>query len=246
MKDSMLNITDLRVSYKNKIIIKQVSFQVNEGEIVGLIGPNGAGKTTLLRAMLGLEDYDSGIIHYNKEKISFPKHYKYIGYASDQSNFYPFLDARENLKIFSLGNCSEEDIDKTLDMVGLENCKNKKVSEFSLGMKQRLNIARSMIFSPRVLFMDEPLNGLDPIGVREFKDYIKMYLSSENAALILSSHALKDIIYFCNKFIFINNGKVFTAIEDKGDLFECNAFIECHGLTESLVHIFKDKSFYTI
>ncbi len=216
--EKILQVKNLHKNYGDAQILNDVSFEVEKGDIVGLIGQNGAGKTTLIDILAGVNSYSSGAIDlYEKwTPRDCENYYNHLCVAFDQSPFYPDLSGLKNLKIYS--NDSEK-IERYLKLCGLLEAQQKKVSTYSLGMKQRLNIARAFLMWNDLMIMDEPINGLDPGIVIDIKQYISQKCNEGYSALI-SSHALKELLFFCNKFIFIHKGKIIVKIDAKSD----NAF----------------------
>lgn len=210
----MLKVNKLTKSYQNEMVLKDCSFDLKEG-IYGLLGRNGAGKTTLLKAILNLIQVDSGWVSILKrgsiaEDINLLRD---IGVTIETPKHYLHLTAKDNLSIhLSYLNYPIEKqnkmILKSLKKVGLEKEMNKCVSDFSLGMKQRLAIARAIIHQPKILILDEPLNGLDPIAIKEMRELF-LTLSEENKMVILfSSHILQEVLMVSDYILVLNNGEL--------------------------------------
>lgn len=237
---------NLTVSYNKHKVLQHVSFDVLSGEIIGVIGENGSGKSTCFKSILGLKKCDEGQLLFEGRPIVYPSVYKNIGYVSDECTFYPSWTVENNLEFFLTSSSCRENIFKILKLVGLENKEKYKFSELSLGMKKRLNIARSLLNHPKLLIMDEPLNGLDPIGVRDFKDYIRQYIKNKKGALLISSHALKEMAFFCHKYILIRNGKIISIIKNESRIEEYNAYI-CYEKDDLNIRgIFKENEFFEV
>lgn len=221
--DVILEMNNVTKNYGNNTVLKETSFFACSGDIVGLIGENGSGKTTLLNSIAGIISYTGAIKVCGEQLNDKNDYYGNLGIAFDSLAFYSHLSAADNLKVLSYDNAQIEEVLKTC---GLSESKNKKVSAFSLGMRQRLNIARSIIGSPRLVIMDEPINGLDPKAILEFKQYMTSYVAENNAALLISSHALKELAYFCNKYIFLKKGRIIEILSDYDNrVEEFNAYI---------------------
>lgn len=216
--EQILQVNNLYKNYGDAQILKDVSFKIEKGDIVGLIGQNGAGKTTLIDILAGVNSLDSGKISlFNKwTPQNCENYYDHLCVAFDQSPFYPDLSGLRNLKIYSN---NDNQIEFYLKLCGLLEAKHKKVSTYSLGMKQRLNIARAFLMWNDLMIMDEPINGLDPGILIEIKQYITKKCN-EGFSTLISSHALKELLFFCNKFVFIHKGRVIVKIDSKTD----NAF----------------------
>lgn len=197
-----------------KNILNNICIQIKDGDIVGLLGPNGAGKTTLISIILGLQKKDSGkiFINDNDMDLNYKKNIKVIGSVMDSQNFYTYLTGMSNLKLKArIYKINKLEIDKIVDLVGLSNKINDKVRTYSLGMKQRLNIAMALLNKPKILIMDEPTNGLDINGIIDLKKIIKK-LSEKGVIILISTHMIKELDDICNKICILKNG---TIIENE-------------------------------
>ena len=197
-----------------KNILNNICIQIKDGDIVGLLGPNGAGKTTLISIILGLQKKDSGKIFINDDDmdLNYKKNIKVIGSVMDSQNFYTYLTGMNNLKLKArIYKINKLEIDKIVDLVGLSNKINDKVKTYSLGMKQRLNIAMALLNKPKILIMDEPTNGLDINGLIDLKKIIKV-LSEKGVIILISTHMIKELGDVCNKICILKNG---TIIENE-------------------------------
>lgn len=197
-----------------KNILNNICIQIKDGDIVGLLGPNGAGKTTLISIILGLQKKDSGkiFINDNDMDLNYKKNIKVIGSVMDSQNFYTYLTGMSNLKLKArIYKIDKLEIDKIVDLVGLSNKINDKVRTYSLGMKQRLNIAMALLNKPKILIMDEPTNGLDINGIIDLKKIIKK-LSEKGVIILISTHMIKELGDVCNKICILKNG---TIIENE-------------------------------
>ena len=197
-----------------KNILNNICIQIKDGDIVGLLGPNGAGKTTLISIILGLQKKDSGkiFINDNDMDLNYKKNIKVIGSVMDSQNFYTYLTGMNNLKLKArIYKINKLEIDKIVDLVGLSNKINDKVKTYSLGMKQRLNIAMALLNKPKILIMDEPTNGLDINGLIDLKKIIKV-LSEKGVIILISTHMIKELGDVCNKICILKNG---TIIENE-------------------------------
>ncbi|WP_100331286.1 ABC transporter ATP-binding protein [Bacillus xiapuensis] len=209
-----INILETNNLYKEigrKKIINDVSFNIKKGEIVGLLGPNGAGKTTIMKMILGLTNFSKGEIIYDGNNIQSDKGYlKTIGAIIETPKFYPFLTGIENLKYLTTlyKNVDKIQFKKMIKLMDLEHAINKKVKHYSLGMKQRLGLVQALIHEPNLLILDEPLNGLDPYGIKDFRDYLKCITKESDAAILISSHLITEMEMLCDKIIFLKDGSV--------------------------------------
>ena len=202
---------NLKKQVKRKVIIDNISFSVDKGEVVGLIGPNGAGKTTIIKSILGLINLTEGKVTINGYDIKkdFVKAIEKVGAIVENPDSYMYLSGYDNLKITANNykGITKSRIDEVTKIVGLENRIKDKVSTYSLGMRQRLGIAEAIINNPELLILDEPTNGLDVEGIIEIRNLIKN-LSHQGIAIIISSHNLTEIDNLCNRIIAIKNGKM--------------------------------------
>ena len=182
---TIVDINSVEKSYGLTQVINHCSFKIFEGEIYGLLGINGAGKTTLMKMILGLQQIDRGSIYVLGQKVSNnPEYLSNIGSVIENPTFYEHLNARELLSMHLCYMQKKADISEILHLVGLENADKKTISEYSLGMKQRLNLARAIIHHPKLLILDEPLNGLDPIAISEMRGLMKK-LTNEGISILL-------------------------------------------------------------
>ncbi|WP_078577555.1 ABC transporter ATP-binding protein [Salipaludibacillus agaradhaerens] len=212
--ENILKVEDLTVKIKKKTVLSEVNLNIEKGKIYGLLGPNGAGKTTLLKVLLGVFRPTSGTItfqgqnlydHPDKSLISS------IGSIIEFPGFYDNLTLMENLLLhmrYLNQDLSEAHICSLLKKVGLYKHKEKLFSETSLGMKQRLGIARAMAHQPKLLLLDEPTNGLDPHGIKEVREMLIQEVASKGTTVIISSHLLNEIDLMADDIIFMNNGNI--------------------------------------
>lgn len=220
MPNQVLKCDNINKVIKKKQILDNVSFELNEGEILGFIGPNGAGKTTTIKLILGLQRITSGTIKINGFDIQkdFVKAIEKVGAIVENPDFYMYLSGRKNLELIAnmYKGIGKERIDEVVKLVGLENRINDKVSKYSLGMRQRLGIAQAIINKPNLLVLDEPTNGLDPEGIKELREFLVKLSKEENMAIFISSHNLAELESFCNKVCIIKSGKVIenTTMEE--------------------------------
>lgn len=203
----VLKIKNLNKTYGNKKIIDNLNMSVKKGSIYALIGKNGSGKTTIMRLVLGLANPNSGKIEFSTENFNRQK----ISGAIENPAMYPDMSASENMicQCYALGIKNSKKISKELlDTVGLGDCGKKKVKNFSLGMKQRLSLAFALIGEPEFLLLDEPMNGLDPQGMKEMRDLIAKLNREKNITFIISSHILGELIRISKDYAVINKGKM--------------------------------------
>lgn len=204
-----IKVRNISKTIGRKKILDNISFDIYENEIVGLVGKNGAGKSTLLKIMTGLYSYDEGEIYYYNYnlKADYEKAMSIVGTLIENPDMYSNLSGKKNLELFKsmFKGIDEGTIEEIVRIVEMEKYLGKKFKTYSLGMKERLGIASSLINKPKILILDEPTNGLDREGV---KNIMKMLKDLKDTTIIISSHMLSDIEELCNKIIFINDGKI--------------------------------------
>ena len=201
-----IQVQKLRKSYKDREVLKNISFEIKEGSICGLLGINGAGKSTIMKIIFGLENADSGEVIFNGGKNA--GIYE-IGALIETPAIYMNLSAFDNLKTRALlYDISDERINEVLNLIGLSNTGKKKAGSFSLGMKQRLGLGMSIITSPDLLILDEPTNGLDPDGIKELLN-LMISLKKSGMTILLSSHQLYEVSKVADKIVILHDGQIF-------------------------------------
>lgn len=250
----ILKIKNLNKSFGKKKILKNVSFNVNEGDILGFIGPNGAGKTTTIKMILGLQSINSGTVTINGYDIkkNFEKAIEKVGTIVENPDLYMYLSGYDNLKLISnlYKNVDKKRIDEVIKIVKLETRINDKVSKYSLGMRQRLGIAQALLHKPNLLILDEPTNGLDPEGIKELRDIIKRLATKEKVGVVISSHNLSELESFCNKIVIIKNGEIVETNElkkvkniEESYIFEVDEISKISKILEEKTEKINDNSF---
>ena len=205
--DIILKTTELTKSFKGQIAVNRISLSIERNSVYGLLGPNGAGKSTILKMIAGIFKPTSGRIEVDGHDWS-RNDLKEIGALIENPPLYDNLSAYENLKVRSLAlGLSDEQISKVLTTVQLTNTGKKKAGQFSLGMKQRLGIALALLAHPKLLILDEPTNGLDPIGIQDLRELIRSF-SAKGITTILSSHILSEVELIADHIGIISNGKL--------------------------------------
>lgn len=207
----VLALNGITKSYGSIQALKNVSFEVPEGAVFGLLGPNGSGKTTMLSIILDILKSDSGSFAWFGKPGS-PETRKQIGSLLETPNFYHYLSAVDNLKITEAisGRGDSTDIDRVLEIVKLTERKKSRFSTYSLGMKQRLAIGAALLGDPQVLVFDEPTNGLDPVGIAEIRELIKL-LAKRGKTIIMASHLLDEVEKVCDHVAILKRGSLLTA-----------------------------------
>jgi ABC-2 type transport system ATP-binding protein len=219
MKEPIVKCEHLNKHFGKKQILKDVSFNMYPGDILGFIGPNGAGKTTTIKLILGLQSIDSGHVSINGYDIKkdFEKAISQVGAIVESPDLYMNLTGYQNLKLIAnyYKNITDENLMKIVKVVGLEKRINDKVSKYSLGMRQRLGIAQALINSPSVLILDEPTNGLDPEGIKELRTLLVQLAHEYQMAIFISSHNLSELESFCTKVVIIRAGSIIETTDIK-------------------------------
>lgn len=212
MKKVVLECSNLCKRIGKRNIIKNASFDMREGDIIGFIGPNGAGKTTTIKLILGLQKFTDGKVNINGYDIKkqFEKAIEKVGAIVENPESYTYLTGYKNLRLIAnlKKDVNQDRIEEVIELVGLKNRIYDKVSKYSLGMKQRLGIAEAILSKPNVLILDEPTNGLDPEGIKDLREIIKKLAKEENMSILISSHNLSELESFCTRILIIQNGEI--------------------------------------
>ena len=231
--ETVLNITNLTKNYGKRVAVNNISFSLEAGEIVGFLGPNGARKTTTIKMITGLTKITSGTVEICGHSIQkdFENAIRNIGAIIEGPDMYGYLSGYENLKFYasiSDKNISKKHIDNIVKIVGLSDRIHDKVKNYSLGMKQRLGIAQSLLNVPKILILDEPTNGLDPEGIKDIRNLLKRLASEFKITVLISSHNLKEMQDICDKVIIINEGNILgiKTINALNDMIDSSGVIE--------------------
>ena len=215
----ILEVKNLSKSFGGKEILKDVSFSLDKGDILGFIGPNGAGKSTTIKCILGLNSLTKGTVLIDGHDITkeFSKAMVKVGAIVENPDLYMYLSGKQNLRLIAnyYNGINGEKIEDVVKLVGLENRINDKVSKYSLGMKQRLGIAAALLNDPDLLILDEPTNGLDPEGIRDLRNLLKKLAKDKNIGILISSHNLAELESFCSSYCIIQNGKIISQTTAK-------------------------------
>lgn len=228
---TIISVENLRKTYKKEIAVENVCFALSSGSIMGLLGTNGAGKTTTLKMITNLCAKDKGEIVI--DKVSLDRNpglaLSKVGAALDTPSFYQELTARENIECFArlYENMPDGQVMELLDYVGLTGQAEKKVKKFSLGMKQRLALARAMLGQPKLIILDEPANGLDPQGQINLYRLICDMAKERNTTFIVSSHQLHDMEKFCTDILILDKGKSILQGKTEEILSETTNIVDC-------------------
>lgn len=204
----ILSVKDIKKSYGKEKVLKGISFEIDEPQIIALVGPNGSGKSTLLNIISNLVAADSGEITILNKKNKDPIIFKEISYMQDNSVLYDYLTGYDHLQfIGDVQGISKEQIMKTAERIGITGYLNKKVQNHSLGMKQHLLLAMAILNEPKLLILDEPLNGLDPTSAIRVRELL-IELSKSGTTILLSSHNLGEIDRVTSKILFLKDGSL--------------------------------------
>ncbi|PZE19884.1 ABC transporter ATP-binding protein [Paenibacillus xerothermodurans] len=213
--NTAIKITGLTKVYNNGRGISNLNLEVQHGDIFGFLGPNGAGKTTAMKVMAGLLKPDSGDVQIFGASVleDYVNAMKHVGCIIETAESYPYLTANDNLKLFArfYPHVDQRRIDECLEITGLSKYKNEKSRRFSLGMKQRLGIAAAILSKPKLLILDEPLNGLDVEGMLEMRKLIKQLAQEERTTFFISSHLIHDVELTCTRIGVVYGGKLINV-----------------------------------
>lgn len=214
--EPILEVKNLSKTIGKRKIIDNLSFSCHSGEIYGFLGPNGAGKTTTFKMALGMWSIDGGRIRIcgHDVETDFEEALACVGGVVEAPVFYDYLPGMQNLRLCgrARGGISDTRILEIAEAVGLKNRIQEKVRRYSLGMKQRLGLAQAMMHQPRLLLLDEPMNGLDPAGSREIRDILKELAHKQGVCVVLCSHLMNEMELICDRVGIINNGRM---VEEK-------------------------------
>ncbi len=214
--DYIIETLNLVKSYKDKKAVNAVNIHVKQGEIYGFVGANGAGKSTVMKMLLNLTKPDSGEVHIFGEKIGDNSYecLKRIGSIIESPYFYEKITGWQNLELHCeyMGYHNKERIEEALQLVELQNIEGKAVSHYSMGMKQRLAIARAILTKPEILILDEPINALDPEGIRQMRSLFRHLNQEYGTTIFISSHILSEVEQIADTIGMIQNGKLLQEI----------------------------------
>lgn len=228
MREIVLRTEQLSKRYKNFTALDNIDMTVYRKDIYGLIGRNGAGKTTIMKIVTGLTEKSGGEFEiFGKKGSAAGNEKRRIGSLIENPAFFTDMTAYQNLKYYALqkGITDKKQIDEALALVNLSEVRNKKVRKFSLGMKQRLGIALAVMDNPDLIILDEPINGLDPIGISQLRDTFERLSREKGVTLIISSHILSELYMVANRFLFIEKGRILKELtKEELDL----ACMRCH------------------
>ena len=229
MKKVVLKTYNITKKYGEQLAVDNVNMTIKKGDIYGFIGQNGAGKTTLIRLITGLIHKSGGEIELLgvNEENELNKARTMVGSLIESPSLYTNMTARENLEVSRLVRNipGKKCIDEVLELVGLKDVEKKKVKNFSLGMRQRLGIANALMGNPKLLILDEPINGLDPMGIVEIRELLKKINKEKDMTILISSHILSELSELATTYGIISNGKLIEEITAKQLSEKCRQYI---------------------
>ena len=230
MKKVVLKTYNITKKYGEQLAVDNVNMTIKKGDIYGFIGQNGAGKTTLIRLITGLIHKSGGEIELLgvNEENELNKARTMVGSLIESPSLYTNMTARENLEVSRLVRNipGKKCIDEVLELVGLKDVEKKKVKNFSLGMRQRLGIANALMGNPKLLILDEPINGLDPMGIVEIRELLKKINKEKDMTILISSHILSELSELATTYGIISNGKLIEEITAKQLSEKCRQYID--------------------
>lgn len=214
--DYIMETVGLRKSYKGNVVVNDVNIHVPKGAIYGFVGPNGAGKSTVMKMILNLIQPEAGEVQLFGEKVTDQSYevFKRVGSIIENPYFYEKMTARQNLELHCdyMGFPNKDRIDEVLQMVDLQNVEGKQIRHYSLGMKQRLAIARAILAKPEFLILDEPINALDPEGIREMRNLFQRLNQEDETTIFISSHILSEVDLIADTIGIIQHGNLLAEL----------------------------------
>ena len=224
--ETILKITNLnKIFNKHLHAVKNVSFEIKKGNVYGILGPNGSGKSTTLGIVLNVVNKTSGDFEWFGGKSNTHDALKKVGAIIERPNFYPYMTAKENLELVcKIKGTPFSKVTEKLELVGLLDRQNDKFRTYSLGMKQRLAIASALLNDPEILILDEPTNGLDPQGIRQIRDIIRV-IASQGTTILLASHLLDEVQKVCSHVVVLRKGEMLYQ-GSVNDMIASNSFFE--------------------
>lgn len=238
MSQVIIDVKNLGKQYMEQHAVKDATFRIREGSIVGLIGPNGAGKTTIMKMLGGLIHPTSGSIsiYGSSTEEEFAKARSRMSFMIETPYAKESMTARENLEKQRLqkGVPNKDRVDEVLSIVGLEDTGKKIVKNFSLGMRQRLGIANALLSKPEILILDEPINGLDPEGIVEIRELLLKLNQEQHITIVISSHILSELSLLCTDYIFISHGTLKQQLSAEELKEQCKEFYKIHTNNDTM------------
>ncbi|MFY0484084.1 ABC transporter ATP-binding protein [Flavobacterium sp. PLA-1-15] len=238
--ETILSIKNLHKRYGYVHAVNNVSLEIQKGNVYGILGPNGSGKSTTLGIVLNVVNKTSGEFSWFDGKIDTHEALKKVGAIIERPNFYPYMTAKENLELVcKIKGINYAKVEEKLTLVGLMERKDSKFRTFSLGMKQRLAIASALLNDPEILILDEPTNGLDPQGIHQIRDIIKL-IASQGTTILLASHLLDEVEKVCSHVLVLRKGQILYSGRVDG-ITANEAFFElCADNNETLIAVLQN------
>lgn len=218
--ETAIKLNHVSKNFRKRRVVDDLCLETHTGEVFGFLGPNGAGKTTTIKMLVGLIDFDEGEISICGADVrtQFERAMANVGGIVENPELYRYMTGLQNLRQYARmrKGVTEERIREVVELVGLTNRIHEKVSKYSLGMRQRLGVAQSLLHHPKVLILDEPTNGLDPAGIRELRDILRNLAHRENVCVMVSSHLMSEMQLMCDRVGIIVKGKLLqvTSVEE--------------------------------
>ncbi|MDU1411854.1 MAG: ATP-binding cassette domain-containing protein [Clostridium sp.] len=247
MINYIVKTNNVSKKYKNNFVLKDVNINIKKGDIYGLIGKNGAGKTTLMRILSGLISESGGSVELFGEDKGKIKNRKRMGMLIESPAFFEDMDAFKNLEFLRIykGLPGRKNVEEKLKLVGLENVEGKPIKDYSLGMKQKLGLAIALLSDPELLILDEPTNGLDPVGIVKMRELLKKLNKERGTTILISSHILSELSQLSTTFGIMNRGKVIEELSleelrEKSKMtlqIQVDNIEKCTWVLENILHI---------
>ncbi|WP_293871508.1 ATP-binding cassette domain-containing protein [Flavobacterium sp.] len=240
MESSILSIKNLHKRYGKVHAVNNVSLEIKKGNVYGILGPNGSGKSTTLGIVLNVVNKTSGDYSWFGGTMQTHEALKKVGAIIERPNFYPYMSAKENLELVcKIKNINFSKVNEKLEIVGLISRKDSKFKTFSLGMKQRLAIASALLNDPEILILDEPTNGLDPQGIHQIRDIIRL-IASQGTTILLASHLLDEVEKVCSHVLVLRFGEILYSGTVDGMSTQTGYFELQAENNAQLIHIIKN------
>lgn len=235
--ETILSIKNLNKNYGKLQAVKNVSLEIHKGNVYGILGPNGSGKSTTLGIVLNVVNKTSGEYSWFGGTMQTHEALKKVGAIIERPNFYPYMSAKENLELVcKIKGINYSKVQEKLEVVGLIERQDSKFKTFSLGMKQRLAIASALLNDPEILILDEPTNGLDPQGIHQIRDIIRL-IASQGTTILLASHLLDEVEKVCSHVLVLRKGEILYSGTVAG-MSNSNGVIELQANdTKALVNV---------
>ena len=232
--ETILSIKNLNKFYNKLHAVKDVSLEIHKGNVYGILGPNGSGKSTTLGIVLNVVNKTSGEYSWFGGTMATHDALKKVGAIIERPNFYPYMTAQENLELVcKIKGINYSKVQEKLEIVGLHDRKDSKFRTFSLGMKQRLAIASALLNDPEILILDEPTNGLDPQGIHQIRDIIRL-IASQGTTILLASHLLDEVEKVCSHVLVLRKGEILYSGRVEG-MSSTNSFYELQAESNSAI-----------